>query len=424
MTQPSRRRSQAGHSSSPAKLARVRTVAQDAMRGARWWTLLDLERTLRTDTEFWRDLWAPSLAIAAHKVGLERARSRLDEAIDAGFHQTDLFEPELSDAFGADPDWGRVLERARANVPEPPLRLTAWPEPGPAAPLRLDRAEPHREPGLRTRLPRPSQGAWDTAKTMLGWTAGLWRHANARINAGDALDVLEQVANGARYSCVEYSIVLAQGLNALHIPARRVWLRRGDYHDGVGQGHAAAEAWIDDLDHWVLLDGQHGAYWADEESRPLSLPELQEREHPARPVHVGPRAPMKDPGLWAAYFAHASVTGVAWEPQGFVPMFQDGQVLATERLVRDSGEAYPQLSDLAVGVTALDGTPAVELHPVHPYAIGGAWNGEAIGPRLGAHGKRRIARALGREPGEYRAELAALTPYGPLAPRELRWTAA
>ncbi len=28
-----------------AKLARVRTVAQDAMRGARWWTLLDLERT-------------------------------------------------------------------------------------------------------------------------------------------------------------------------------------------------------------------------------------------------------------------------------------------------------------------------------------------------------------------------------------------
>jgi hypothetical protein len=419
MTQPSRRAAPAGPAHSPAKLARVRTVAQDAMRGARWWTLLDLERILRADTEFWRDLWAPSLAIAAHKVGLKNARSRLDEAIDAGFHQTDLFEPELSAAFGTDPDWGQVIERARANVPVPALRLTAWPEPAPAAPVRLDRAEAHREPQLLPRLPRPGMGAWETAKTVLGWTAGLWRHANARINAGDALDVLEQVANGARYSCVEYSIVLAQGLNALRVPARRVWLRRGDYHDGVGQGHAVAEAWIDDLDQWVLLDGQHGAYWADEHGKPLSLPELQAREHPARPVHVGPRAPMKDPGLWAAYFAHASVTGIAWEPKGFVPVFQDGQVLATERLVRDSADAYPRLSDLAIGVTALDGAPAVELKPVHPYAVGGSWNGEVIS----VHGRQRFARALDREPGEHRAALAAVTPYGPLASRELRWIA-
>ncbi|MFC3491325.1 transglutaminase domain-containing protein [Glycomyces rhizosphaerae] len=423
MTQTSRRPSQAGPPHSPAKLARVRTVAQDAMRGARWWTLLDLERTLRADTEFWRDLWAPSLAIAAQKVGLKNARSRLDEAIEAGFHQIDLFEPELSNAFGTDPDWALVLERARTNVPRPALRLTAWPEPGPAAPLRLDRAEAHREPQLLPRLPRPAAGAWETAKALLGWTAGLWRHANARINAGDALDVLEQVANGARYSCVEYSIVLAQGLNALRIPARRVWLRRGDYHDGVGQGHAVAEAWIDDLDQWVLLDGQHGAYWADEHARPLSLPELQARERPARPVHVGPRAPMRDPGLWAAYFAHASVTGIAWEPAGFVPVFQDGQVLATERLVRDSAEAYPRLSDLAVGVTALDGVPAVELKPVHPFAIGGTWDGEMIVVQ-GPQGKRRFARALDRDPGEHRADIAAVTPYGPLASRELRWTAA
>ncbi|MEV3934669.1 hypothetical protein AB0K52_01625 [Glycomyces sp. NPDC049804] len=404
----------------PASLPRVRTAAQDAMRGARWWTLLDLERNLRADTEFWRDLWAPSLAIAAHKVGLKGARSRLDEAIEAGFHQIDLFEPELSAAFGKDPDWEQVLERARANVPEPALRITAWPEPGPGAPLRLDRPEPHREPQLLPRLPKPLPGAWDTAKRLLGWTAGLWRHANTRINAGDALDVLEQVANGARYSCVEYSIVLAQGLNVLRVPARRVWLRRGDYHDGVGQGHAVAEAWIDDLDQWVLLDGQHGAYWADEDGRPLSLPELQARERPARPVHVGPRELMKDPGLWAAYFRHASVTGIAWEPEGFVPVFQDGQVLATERLVRDSGGAYPRLSDLAVGVTGLAGSPAVELKPVHPYAIGGTWNGEVIA----AHGRQRFAQALDREPGEHKAAIAALTPYGPLASRELRWTAA
>jgi len=413
------------HMVRPQKLAQVRTVAQDAMRGARWWTLLDLEKTLRADTEFWRDLWAPSLSIAAHKVGLKGARAKLDEAIEAGFHQTDLFEPELSAAFGADADWALVLERARANVPEPPLRITAWPEPGAAAPLRLDRVEAHREPQLLSRLPRPSAGAWQTARELLAWTSSLWRHANARINAGDALDVLEQVALGARFSCVEYSIVLAQGLNARGIPARRVWLRRGDYHDGVGQGHAVAEAWIDDLDRWVLLDGQHGAYWVDEEGRALSLPELQERERPAKPVHVGPRMAIQDVALWSAYFAHASVSGAAWAPKGYVPVFQDGQVLSTDRLLRDAGDAYPRLSDLAVAVVALEGEPAVRISPAHPYAVGGVWNGAAISAEKGPHAAElRFTRALDKEPGEHQADLAALTPYGPLTSRELRWTAA
>ncbi|THV28610.1 transglutaminase-like domain-containing protein [Glycomyces paridis] len=407
------------------KLARVRTVAQDAMRGARWWTLLDLERTLRADAEFWRDLWAPSLSIAAHKVGLKGARSRLDEAIEAGFHQTDLFEPELSAAFGADPDWGLVLERARANVPAAPLRITAWPEAAAAVPLRLDRAEPHREPQLLARLPRPAAGAWETATSLLAWTSALWRHANARINAGDALDVLEQVALGARYSCVEYSIVLAQGLNAVRIPARRVWLRRGDYHDGVGQGHAVAEAWIDDLDRWVLLDGQHGAYWAGEDGSPLGLREIQARERPARPVHVGPRNAIQDPGLWWAYFAHASVTGAAWAPEGFVPLFQDGQVLPTERLLRSAADAYPRLSDVAVAVVSAEGAPAVRIEASHPYAVGGAWDGEPIAAPPGPHAaERRFTRVLDRSPGGHRAELAAVTPYGTLTTRTLEWTAA
>ncbi|THV42933.1 transglutaminase-like domain-containing protein [Glycomyces buryatensis] len=398
----------------PAKLARVRTVAQDAMRGGRWWTLLDLEPTLRADTEYWRDLWAPSLAIAASKVGLPDARSRLDEAIAAGFHQIDLFEPELTAAFGTDPAWPGLLDSARANVPGPPLRLTVWPEPGPTAPLRLNRIAAPRETQLRARLPAPSASAWQTAKELLAWTCARWRHANARINAGDALDILEQVALGARYSCVEYSIVLAQGLNALRIPARKADLRRGDYHDGVGKGHAVAEAWIDDLDRWVLLDGQHGTYWVDEESRPLSLPELQAREHPARPVSVGPRDGIKDVELWAAYFQYASVTGSAWAPKGFVPVFQGGTVIETERLLHDSAEAYPRLSDLAIAITQVEGAPGIRLVPEHPYAAGGVMDGR---PSPSA------AWPLDQTEGDHRANLAASTPYGVLTERELRWTA-
>ncbi|MCH7231470.1 transglutaminase-like domain-containing protein [Glycomyces sp. L485] len=421
MSAPPRRSQRAGNSPRPAKIARVRTIAQDAMRGGRWWTLLDLEKSLRADAEFWRDLWAPSLAIAAHKVGLPSARDRLDEAIEKGFHQVDLFEPELSRAFGRDEDWDAVLERARANTPGPPLRITAWPEPGLTAPLRLETVASHREAQLRRRLPSPTAGAWDTARAVLAWTNGLWRHANARINAGDSVDILEQVANGARYSCVEYSIVLAQSLNALRIPARRADLRRGDYHDGVGKGHAVTEAWIDDLDAWVLLDGQHGSYWVDEDARPLSLPQLQARERPARPVSIGPRDGVEDVELWFAYFRHASVTGAAWAPKGFVPTFQGSYVVETERLLHDASDAYPRLSDIAVAVTSLDGAPAVRVVPTHPYAVGGTMVGAA------AHPAKRVGPNVGWEldltPGEHRADLAALTPYGALASHELRWTA-
>lgn len=398
----------------PAAIARVRTAAQDAMRGGRWWTLLDLEATLRSDTEFWRDLWAPSLAIAARKVGLPTARERLDEALEAGFHQIDLFEPELSAAFGDDEDWSGVLERARANVPAPPLRITAWPEPEPAAPLRLETVAAHREDRLRRRLPEPEAGAWDTARKILAWTNGLWRHANARINAGDSLDILEQVALGARYSCVEFSVVLAQSLNALRIPARRADLRREDYHDGVGKGHAVAEAWIDDLDSWVVLDGQHGAYWVDEDSRPLGLPELQARERPARPVSTGPGADLKDADLWFPYFRHASVTGAAWTFGDFVPTFQDRFVVETERLLHDAADAHPRLSDIALAVTAVGGRPAVRVVPTHPYAVGGVMEGRA---------NPEATWPLDLAPGEHRASLAALTPYGELASHELRWEA-
>ncbi len=414
MTTPARRVSRADHRSGTAKIARVRTIAQDAMSGARWWTLIDLESTLRSDTEFWRDLWAPCLAIAARKVGLPDARRHLEEAIDEGFHQLDQFEPELGRAFGADPDWDEVVERARANVPGPPLRITDWPEPAPAAPLELDRVEPHREESLRRRLPRPASGAWITARMMTDWVAGLWRHANVRINAGDSLDILEQVALGARYSCVEFSAVLAQGLNALRIPARRVYLRRGDYHDGVGKGHVVAEAWIDDLDSWVVLDGQHGAYWVDEEARPLGLPELQAREAPARPVAAGQRGGIKEPGMWFAYFSHASVTGATWAPKGFVPTFQRRFVLETDRLLRDSAAAYPRLSDMAVAVATVDAAPAIRISPCHPYATGGAMDGKE---------RNEATWPLSLTGGEHRAELATRTPYGLLTPRELRWVA-
>lgn len=61
--------------------------------------------------------------------------------------------------------------------------------------------------------------------------------------------------------------MLTQALNALQIPARPLSLFKAGYHAGLGTGHAVTEAWIDDLGKWVLLDGQNGAVWRDEDGR-------------------------------------------------------------------------------------------------------------------------------------------------------------
>jgi hypothetical protein len=63
----------------------------------------------------------------------------------------------------------------------------------------------------------------------------------------------------------------ARTLNALGIPARRLSLRQGDYHVDMGRCHVVCEAWIDDFCSWVILDGQNGLYWTDDDG-----------EHPRR----------------------------------------------------------------------------------------------------------------------------------------------
>jgi transglutaminase-like putative cysteine protease len=113
-----------------------------------------------------------------------------------------------------------------------------------------------RRSALLDRLPSATDSAWDTATRLLEFVHDRWEHSNDHVENPDALNVLDRVDAGDRFACVEYSIVLSQALNAVGIPARRVELFQANYHVGVGRGHVVSEAWIDDLDRWVLLDGQ------------------------------------------------------------------------------------------------------------------------------------------------------------------------
>jgi hypothetical protein len=203
--------------------------------------------------------------------------------------------------------------------------------------------------------------------------ADAWEHANAHVDEQDALEILRLVDDGARFACVEYSTVLSHALNALDIPSRVVKLRAEGYHVGLSKGHVVSEAWIDGLDAWVLLDGQNGMYWIDDEDTPMGAPLLQdwfrEGRERARHVAVGP-SPVTDSDAWWRYFAHISTTGASWSNDSFVPIFQTEGVLSTEVLLRDRFQAYPDFSELTIGTTTVNGRPAIQPQSEHPYASG------------------------------------------------------
>lgn len=402
-----------------SRLEDIRKRGQDAAEADDWACLRTMEAELRTDEVFWPGVWAPISSYAAWKLGEKHARKLLEEAIAGGFDGPGELERELTEAFGADADWPELVEAMRANVPAPSIEILDWPTSRLTRPIRLFRLPDAREAILRERIPAPDETAWKTAVRLLGWVAGRWPHTNAHVDEQDAVEILKLVDGGERFACVEYSTVLSQALNASGIPARVVNLYAQDYHFGLGKGHVVSEAWIDGLDSWVVLDGQNGMYWIDEDGVPLGVPTLQERfakgEGRASPAVVGP-SPVsdEDAGLWWRYFAHASPTGATWAGAAFVPTFQADGVIRAEALLRDRAEAYPDLTEFTIGITAVGGGPGLLAYTEHPFATGFEI---AISDETPVTVDRGEAWPLPREPaGVHEARIATVTRYGTLAP--------
>lgn len=396
---------------------RVRLRAEQLARDEQDVEFLELVAELRDDDEWWPHLWGPSAAVAASRVGRVGAVDFLASAIAAGFSQPELFEGVLEEHFGADPIWPDLVAQMAANVPSPTLELREWPDPTPELPLELYAIAPERVEALRGRLPAPKESAWETATMLLRWVRTRWDHANDHVDDPDALVVLDRVDAGERFACVEYTIVLSQALNALGIPARRVDLRQRNHHVGIGRGHVVSEAWIDDLDRWVILDGQNASYWASGDGEPLGLLSLQRAHAIAGPgaLMVGLVDEMSElhSTNWASYFASATTTGYGWADAGFSPIFQGISITKTSRLLHDGNFAYPDLSTISIGLTGTVVEPAVRLHTHHPYANGfhvaegdTNWEVGIDDPRWG----------LSTSPGRHEVAIATRTTYGTTRP--------
>jgi hypothetical protein len=412
MGEPVEDQQAAGHRAElpPRELARLRLRAEERLRAGRHQELLELVPELRGDTEWWAHLWAPGAALAAAHLGSPDALALLEEAVAGGFCQPELFEGELEKLFGSAAEWRLLERRMLANVPLPSLELTDWPDAAPMLPLELYAIAPDRLAGLLERLPSPGESAWATALGLLEWVHRSWQHANDHVDDPDALTVLERVDAGERFACVEYAVVLSQALNAVRIPARRVDLRQSAHHTGVGRGHVVSEAWIDELDRWVVLDGQNGSYWADDAGTPLGVRELLALEAAPRFMGAGSVEPPSTGRAadWFTYFASATTTGVTWSAGPLAPIFQGSRVIETPRLVRDGGPAYPQLSALSTGLGGTVERPVVRFEHFHPYGV-------AVRLHLADGTVDTAEWALDLTPGEHELGVAVVTPYGETA---------
>lgn len=93
------------------------------------------------------------------------------------------------------------------------------------------------------------------------WVSNLWKH-HPRYDQpfSDPISILELVEKGERFTCVEYSVVLAGVLNSLGITTRVLALKMSDVETKKeGAGHVVVEAFVDALDKWVMIDGQTDA---------------------------------------------------------------------------------------------------------------------------------------------------------------------
>lgn len=406
-------------------LAELRLRAEESVNREDDEGLLGLSDDLRADHELWAHLWAPALAIATARTQRPGGVTLLEEAASQGFAQPELFEGQLEEHFATLPEWDAIRSQMVSNVPAPPLELLAWPDPPAAVPLLLDRLPADREGRLRARLPEPAASAWLTATGLLAWVRRRWDHANDHVEDPDALDVLDRVDAGEQFACVEYSIVLSQALNAVQIPARRVGLLQPNHHTGIGRGHVVSEAWIDDLGRWVVLDGQNGAYWADETGAPMGVLELQrayaDHQEPASMVSVVPEKETASAEVWWRHFANARTTGYAWaaEPsRAYCPIFQGTAVTRTGRLLHDPGAAYPDLDTPAVGIGGDLAQPAITLSTVHPYARGFTVTEQQQTFEVGTDHATWVLRG---GPGVHEAQVAVRTPYGTGRPAALRY---
>ncbi|HEX3815702.1 MAG TPA: transglutaminase domain-containing protein [Mycobacteriales bacterium] len=315
------------------------------------------------------------------------------------------------------------MSGAPINDLRPRLVLTSWPEVSCGRFLDLMRPPAAEESELRRRLPDVAETAWATALGLTRWSSQQWSHDGVNdAEDRNAVELLDRAAAGERFRCVEYATVLAQSLNVTGIPARGVHALRDGYDRPVtGMGHVVVEAWIEDLDRWVVLDPQNEGYWCAGD-QPLGAVELWRRyrageSRPEFRLVDGTLGDADEADHWWLHWADVGVGRSALvDERGYAAIFQGRFVLGgRRRLLADPAQCYPKLSSVEISVTESgDGALGLNICANHPYAAGIRVDG-------GCYATANAFHSLNLEPGEHTLTIAAATRWNRSAPNEVTY---
>ncbi|MEW5825822.1 MAG: transglutaminase-like domain-containing protein [Candidatus Bipolaricaulota bacterium] len=117
---------------------------------------------------------------------------------------------------------------------------------------------------------------YEKVREISAWAHGLWEHqGDAQVDTRDPITLILQARESRAFRCVEYAIVIAACLSAVGIPSRTLGLMMRDVETrSSSAGHVVAEAYLRDLDKWIMVDGQWDAIpWLG--GSPLNAVELQ-----------------------------------------------------------------------------------------------------------------------------------------------------
>lgn len=116
----------------------------------------------------------------------------------------------------------------------------------------------------------------DKILIVTNWVHNLWEHDGSnQPKKRDPISILREVQKGEQFRCVEYAVVINGCLNALGIPSRVIGLKTKDVETRKsGAGHVVVEAYLRDLNKWVMVDGQWNVIPIHNEE-PINTVELQ-----------------------------------------------------------------------------------------------------------------------------------------------------
>jgi hypothetical protein len=212
----------------------------------------------------------------------------LEKAVEAGFRSAGHIQrdPDLS-SLREDARWAGLMASVAAaedthrrelltplqfeeESEETPAYSFCWSDPTDPYLTRL------RNDYRLGRLADSSASDYETVRVVCAWVRGQWEHNGVNEPAkSDPISILEEAGEGRQFRCVEYAIVLSGALNALGIPSRVLALKTRDVETRPsGAGHVVAEAYLDDIDKWIMVDGQWDVIAASD-GTPLNAVELR-----------------------------------------------------------------------------------------------------------------------------------------------------